>query len=45
MYNKERTFFKNEGIPYGAPVAMAICVILISLFHKILYMSWIVLQY
>ena len=38
-------FFLNEGIPYGTTVAMAIYVILISLFHKILYVSWIVLQY
>ena len=45
MYNKEHTFFQNEGIPYGATVAMAKCVILISLCHKISYVSWIVLQY
>ena len=35
-------FFSNEGIPYGAMVAMATCVILITFFHKILYVSWIV---
>ena len=39
MYNKERTFL-NESIPYGATVAVAICMIL--MFHKILYVSWIV---
>ena len=33
-------FFLNEGIPYGARIAMAICVILISIFHKILLIRY-----
>ena len=44
MYTKDHTFL-NEGTLYGETVVMAICMILISLFRKILYVSWIVLQY
>ena len=42
---KGKPFVLNEGIPYCATVVMAKCMIQINLFHKILYVSWIVLQY